>query len=150
MFMFCVVSSSWQTMATSILPPPIVKWSYLQDLSAPKKSSFGFLTSSGLMQCLLDELRCSAMLFFIWSAYWAGMPGMFISCTVTFDSHNPGWTMESLVMTPDCFTACVTWLAVAYLRLSSGPLLQAVRQRTDASAYAACFMMAPSRSRAAS
>src|SRR5690348_11263456 len=138
--MVLVDSCSWQTIATSILPPPMVKWSYLHDLSAPKKSPLGRFTSAGVMQCLLLWLRCSAIDCFILSRYCAGTPGMFISWIVTFDSHSPGSTIWPPFITPDCFTAAATWLPVAFLRLTSGPLLQALRQRTVAATHASCFM----------
>src|SRR5579864_4622796 len=141
--MFWVKPSCLQTMAMSILPPPIVKCSYRQDLSAPKKSSFGFLTSAAVMQCLLVSLRRSAKLCFILSAYCAGMPGMFISRTVTFDCQSPGSTIESLVMTPDCFTAAATSFPVAFLTFTVGPLLHATRHNADATAHTAYFMAGP-------
>src|SRR6185312_1439096 len=113
MVILLVLSSSWQTIATSILPPPMMKWSYLQDLSAPKKSSLGFFTSPGLMQWLLSWLRRAAMLAFAWAAYCAGIPGMFISSIIVFDCHLPGSIIESLAITPDLATAWATSLLVA-------------------------------------
>src|SRR4051794_3059853 len=96
------------------------------------------------MQCLLDSFRCSAISCFILAAYCAGMPGMFMSRTVALDCHSPGSTIESLVIIPDCFTACVTSLPLALRRSTVGPLLQAARHKADAAAQTEdLFIKAP-------
>src|SRR5436305_14784126 len=60
---------------------------------------------------------------------------------VTFDCHRPGSTIVSLDMTPDSRTACATSLPVAFLRLTSGPLLQAVSAPTQAITQTAYFIL---------
>src|SRR5579864_9756140 len=95
------------------------------------------------MQCLLVSLRRSAMLSFILSAYCAGMPGIFISRTVTFDCQSPGSTIDSLAMTPDCFTAAATSFPVAFLTFTVGPLLQATRHDAKAATHTAYFIGGP-------
>src|SRR4051812_37618786 len=60
---------------------------------------------------------------------------------VTFDCHRPGSTIVSLDITPDWRTACATSLPVAFLRLTSGPLLQAVSAPTQAITQTAYFIL---------
>jgi len=112
-------------------------------LSAPKKSSFGFFTSSGLMQWRFESLRCFASSCFILSAYCGGIPGTFISSTETFDSHSPGWTIVLPVVAIDCCTAVETWLPLALCRSTSGPLLHAARVRIDAATQITGFIIKP-------
>src|SRR5438045_9086905 len=93
------------------------------------------------MQCLLVSLRRSAISCFIFAANWGGMPGMFMSSTLIFDCHKPGWTIASLVITPDWPTAFETWLVSALWRSISGPLLHAASARTDAATQTAYFII---------
>ena len=68
---------------------------------------------------------------------------MLISWIVTLDSHRPGSTIAPLVMMPDCFTASLTWLPVAFLTFTSGPLLHDARTLAPAIKIILFFMKPP-------